>query len=389
MHVLSLLVVSTSAFRIYNVPVNRTGYETVLTDTRAHLFPGQPSHPHVFTSYGSQVQSDLPQGTVRNGLIEALHLACINHNTLKLSPDIIFFAILQAIVSMDPHQRKPTSSFSPPPNADHVVASRSKAWRKDVLWGRVVTALKDYVEPSYDPEVFDELNVPFSVAWPYVADLFPLFMRSHGPFSASPATTRNVDLTSSAKCEIPEIELEGTGQDWKHLRHKVKTLFSHLSLTDWEQNMEPIIDTFVSARHGVYNVTFWKDIYKRQAARDKSLVSGWINIFFPRRLTKEGLRYNGCFLNNLDYCQGHPLGSYPVMAMDYPFRMEHQGTRFPANVVFGSFGTVWDPEDATIAPAVDWAVFVGQAEPRMPPKNAAEYVTNAYPGYMTRMENIV
>jgi hypothetical protein len=81
-------------------------------------------------------------------------------------------------------------------------------------------------------------------------------------------------------CGIPEITLEGSAADWRHLRSKVDQL-EHYELDSWLRRLRPLCDQFVRAAEGEVDRAHWQNIYKLVDAYGGDTINGWIGQLFP------------------------------------------------------------------------------------------------------------
>jgi hypothetical protein len=81
-------------------------------------------------------------------------------------------------------------------------------------------------------------------------------------------------------CGIPEITLLGTVEDWQSIRQRVEN-FKSFGLEKWVNVLILVLDKFVAAANGKINLDFWRSFYKFDDISGGTLITGWINVFFP------------------------------------------------------------------------------------------------------------
>ena len=93
----------------------------------------------------------------------------------------------------------------------------------------------------------------------------------------------------STCCGFPSITLEGTVEDWRHLKRKTEWLIKNYTLKSLSEKWLPILtdvlDRFILTREGgEIDVEFWESFVKRGSTYGSggyTWISGWINVFFP------------------------------------------------------------------------------------------------------------
>lgn len=91
-------------------------------------------------------------------------------------------------------------------------------------------------------------------------------------------------------CGIPEITLEGTPEDWQKVLDKARYLRKY-KLDWWIDELEPLLEKFVSASKGDIDKEFWRNMFKYHTEDTygaPTIIDGWIVKFFP--YDKEGKR---------------------------------------------------------------------------------------------------
>jgi hypothetical protein len=95
-------------------------------------------------------------------------------------------------------------------------------------------------------------------------------------------------------CGIPEITLEGSPEDWEQLEARAEAL-GKFDLEWWLSALRPVLREFTAAARGEVREEFWRNIFsydlkplKCDPGLDKRLViDGWINCFFPYKVTED------------------------------------------------------------------------------------------------------
>merc|ERR1712003_433211 len=91
----------------------------------------------------------------------------------------------------------------------------------------------------------------------------------------------------STCCGFPEITLEGTVEDWQHLRSASASLIGRCTpefATSRGASLLPLLDKLVAARSGEVDASFWNSMCKRggtSGSGSRTWFNGWFKIFFP------------------------------------------------------------------------------------------------------------
>ncbi len=219
-------------------------------------------------------------------LVAALARAYAEHRPVCLSPDMIWLLIGQGI-------------------AHHINANAEELRRHFVRHAGQLTL-------SVRRDDFDK-GSPDN-PWSQVFGAFSAQIREHiGPnhelFAASFSTTGPAEKAASEIvlleamqryfhfllvkfiCGIPAITLEGTPADWQSIADRLEA-FAPAGMEWWLSRLRPILRQFRAAAQGDVDGPFWRSIYRiYQPDEPCSAHSamGWINLFFPYLIDKEGL----------------------------------------------------------------------------------------------------
>lgn len=83
-----------------------------------------------------------------------------------------------------------------------------------------------------------------------------------------------------AGCGIPSISLDGTVGDWENIRRRI-TKFRRYNLNDWVDMLDAILEQFVEAKKGNFDIAFWGKICHWEGDEFYTVpeLSGWITAF--------------------------------------------------------------------------------------------------------------
>ncbi|XXF80486.1 DUF4419 domain-containing protein [Myxococcaceae bacterium GXIMD 01537] len=206
-------------------------------------------------------------------LIAAVHHAFSDHRPLVLSPDIIWLTIAQGL-------------------ALHVVRN-AEALRLDLVkhQGRkqlVVARMElDFTSQEFCQGLIGDFSAQLRAHSTAIHDLVVCDFSTTGPVERVVSqvllmdTMREYfDYVVECICGIPTVTLEGTPEDWIHLKEKVAQL-PRYGLDWWARHLLPICDEFIRAAQGHANVAFWRALYKLREMYGGQLINGWICKLFP------------------------------------------------------------------------------------------------------------
>jgi len=157
----------------------------------------------------------------------------------------------------------------------------------------------------------------------------------------------------TTSCGIPEITLQGDPEDWKLMREKVSN-FSQLGMGQWVENIQMVLDNFVSASLGNEDRTFWESFYKRRGGSGGPFVTGWINLLFP---------YLAKGKNRVAWSSGNWMSGFscpkpqdfdPGMSKA-PFVWNYYMQEFDMEFLAGFVG-VQQNDDLLLTPEIGWVI---------------------------------
>lgn len=318
-----------------------------------------------------------------NGLIATVHEAFANERPLRLAPEHIWTAVIQAVAA---HVTTNAEALR-----HKFVAHQGKkeiCVRHDGLqlgqparspWHQILpqfeTALRDNV---VDGSFVDAVVTPFSTSTQVSRAVFSIALMD--------SLKEYFSYTVMTMCGIPSIELAGTADDWRALRARAAALCEHANLQWWAAELLPVLDEFVAACSGDISTEFWQRIYQRTGPEGSGTVpggSGWINVFFPYYVGKTGYAQRdsaGAVAQNMlrepafwngekryDHLCSSQINfeQYPSGATRVPFVWKYFDTDFDMTMCAG-FVTgvgVFNSAAGVVQPALCWAVAHGKPAP--------------------------
>jgi len=329
----------------------------------------------------------------------AMNTAYSNHYPIVLSPDMIWILILGGLanhVNASPEQLR--SKFVSHEGKLVLNVNRDDFARGDPEndWEGVFAEFSTKIRSHIGPETHDRIVCGFSTTGTAEqAAMEVALMDTLQSYFTYALTTA---------CGFPAMTLEGTVDDWKHLREKAAALIEY-DLDWWIPHLLPVLDHFITASQGTPDKEFWCDFYKRRSPGSGApRIHGHVNALFPyfggkrpsresllvdydlylrdgpaRRSKEQNAKMRKRFLKSLD-AGGHGLDTDTLRRNPYlgktelgvyegfttsdisttmssaPFIWQYYGTPLQMQFLAGFVGSTQDPESLAIRPAIGWAV---------------------------------
>jgi len=240
-----------------------------------HKPPANAEAPSCLIEASSHEDQQLVANVHIHPVLSAVHFAFNDHRPLALSPDILWLLVAQAFANhVNANAQELRSKFVRHSGAKTISVRRDHFVRgsSENPWPDVLEAFSGQVRECIGEETHDLLLPAFSttgVVERVVAQVTLLgAMKSYFKYDF---------LTV---CGIPQIELEGTIQDWELLVERTRAL-GGFGLKWWTDSLIPILNDFVAAASGQVNLPFWESIYKLRLGSGGPYVTGWVACFFP------------------------------------------------------------------------------------------------------------
>lgn len=208
-----------------------------------------------------------------NGLIATIHTCYDQHRPLLLSPDAIWLTICQAVsIHINKHfeQYKGKLFKNAAPVElrfrDDSLEYKSKSWVNIIKLLSKQT--QEYTRSDYYTFFVPKFSTTDNInTVAYQITMLECFRKAF------------VYIADSG-CGIPNISLSGEKKDWETILHQLDKL-SDLGLSEWGENIKPIIQEFINVYDGKIDKEFWQRIYKTASEYNATYISGWIIKFFP------------------------------------------------------------------------------------------------------------
>lgn len=283
---------------------------------------------------GSSQDTSLYRSPNSNSLYDAIHIAYSRHLKLILRPDDIWLAIvIQFGFYVNGHAEQLRHKLVP--HQDKIMLQDSTIdygmpGFVDAFAERMTLLIREHVK---DPALVDWLMPEFTTTTAHDKTVATMALMS--------TLKAYFNFGMSNLCGLPEVELQGTLQDWQTLRQKLNRLldFSIQEESDglndhdvgpeghpltamqrWHCMLSGILDEMVLSRSGLVNHEFWNScMYEHAYGSGDDVYSGWANAFVlfssqgnvgqeqhQRSLEGSGDSYNMGTRRDL---QGKPLGT--------------------------------------------------------------------------------
>lgn len=331
----------------------------------------QESHNIIATSFADAQCLGNPR---KDAFFRCIVEAYSKHKSIKLSPDMIWLLISQGFaryVNAHAEELRP-QLVNHEGKMDLVIASQKDLFSADTDWTKLVEGFSSQIDRHTKGHIAKILTADFSTTGPIerVASQVTLMESVKSYFEY---------LAIYLACGIPNITIEGTPDDWKHVLEKTKLLEGY-GLGRWTQSLEPILTEFIRAAEGQPNRKFWQEMVLRQPADklkggacslDKPTeLDGWVLKFFPDE--------NGLTPDHVPHNKEMPSERVRV-GFKYHVLDPMQGTvinETSMELVAGFIGTEVDTITNTLSPKIGWLVRKAQTDEEL--LNEFEEQNDAY-----------
>ncbi|MBO7476825.1 MAG: DUF4419 domain-containing protein [Salinivirgaceae bacterium] len=274
-----------------------------------------------------------------------------NHNSLVLSPDMVWLAICQGFsryVNAHPEQlRDLIVNHSDKKTLSLMV--ESDLLSDDTDWSKLIDGFMNVIAK----------NTKSDIAQTIVSD-----------FSTTGQTERiasQITLMETVKpyfdyeafymvCGIPTITLQGTPHDWQMVYDKAMKL-KQFCLEPWINELEPILSEFVRAAQENPDRNFWQRIVKERTSKmirgcsrepqKTDTYEGWFLKFFP---DENGNTYSRVLTN-----ESMPVDKVCV-EFNYIIANSAKTDTIRMELRAGFIGAQVDTDNAIVTPKIGWIV---------------------------------
>lgn len=219
----------------------------------------------------SNLTNSLVSSQVMNPFINSLHLAFAEHLIVKITPDVIWYLIIDSVAVYIKQNSEKMRNVFVDFNEKRTLKVKTAP---EFTWEEVISVFNDLLDKNTkhnDTNLFGMEFTTTSVESLTVSRLARMdSMQNYFTYEVY------------TFCGIPEIQLHGERYDWTLLIKKFNNLVSLIEdLKQWQVNLNEILNEFVRVYDGQIDEQFWRNIYKINGSSGKPWVTGWAINFFP------------------------------------------------------------------------------------------------------------
>jgi hypothetical protein len=300
-----------------------------------------------------------------NGLIHTLQYCYDQHRPLVLSPDVIWLAIIQGVsIHVNKNFTKLEKKLFKENKPKTLIARNDSLSFGAEHWENLINQLAQETK-SYTNEDYYSFFVPkFSTTSQIQTTAFQITLLN--------TYKKAFAYVGESGCGIPYIRLIGNKSDWEliyvHLDH-----LDLIGLTNWKNELKPLLKEFINVYDNKINTLFWQSIYKNMSDYNAFYISGWILKLFPyieqkagtgqydeeSELTRLDKKY---FENKFIYGNKHVLSNlstddFPsgIVDIDLTWNNYIDNETKKLKIYSGYFG-IKQHNDKGLEPLISWAI---------------------------------
>jgi len=312
-------------------------------------------HGLVATSFANE-QNLLNLG--RDAFYRCIVQAYANHQSLVLSPDMIWLLISQGFARyVNAHAEEMRSKLVSHEGKQTLIVITDRNLF-EAEWPKLIDGFGSQIDQFTKKDIAKTITANFTTTGPVerVASQITLMETVKSYFEY---------VVMMIGCGIPSITLEGTPDDWRNVLKKTKQL-EQFGLGEWTKGLEPILTEFIRAAEGKPRQQFWQGIVKKDRVKElvggayastgkTTQLDGWMLKFFPnedgltldsvphtKKMPSErvrvGFRYKECDEN------GKVIGDVPM------------------ELWAGFIGAEEDVATNTLKPRIGWLVRIAETD---------------------------
>lgn len=318
--------------------------------------PGEPNI--VATSFADE--KELRYLGKKDAFFRTVVTAYANHQSLVLSPDMIWLLISQGFaryVNAHPEELRP-QLVGHDGKMDLVVITPEELLTGNPDWEKIMGDFSDSIQKYTKGEIAKTIAADFTTTTPVtrIASEITLMESVKSYFEY---------VVMYLACGIPSVTLQGTPEDWQLVLDKAKRLKPY-GLTEWIEELEPILTEFVRTAKGKPDQLFWQRMVKevrlpklKGGGCDPSKpteLDGWVLKLFPNE--------QGVTLDKIPHTQNMPVDHVRV---DFKYQIidPAQGSvarETPMELWAGFIGAEEDTIANALIPKIGWLVRIDDEE---------------------------
>lgn len=282
-----------------------------------------------------------------HSFLQGLYQAYADHRPFVLSPDIIWLLISQGFAQhVNANSEILRHLFVQHQGKKELVVRNDylHADNPNSPWEDVFPEFAEQIGQYVSEDLIDTLSSNFSTTSPtsLIASQITIMEAVKSYFEYTVLTVG---------CGIPSITLEGTTEDWKNIKRKLKKL-SNYQLAWWTDRLEPIIDEFILASMGTINKLFWMDIFRFHRPDFYGVneqIDGWIKSFFPYDKHGVASDFSPILIDDMP-------DELVYVDFIWVIRNRPDAGTYPMQFVAGFTGLSQNHQTMALRPEIGWAV---------------------------------
>lgn len=310
-----------------------------------------PGEPAIVTS--SFADADNLGYLGKDAFFQCLITAYANHQSLVLSPDMVWLLISQGFaryVNAHPEDLRP-QLVNHEGQMKLTVKTTEDLFSGNPDWERIMEDFSDSIKKYTKGEIAQTLTADFSTTTPTtrIASDITLMesMKSYFEY-----------VVMRMACGIPTITLQGTPEDWQSILDRTKRLGKY-GLQAWVDDMVSILTEFVRTAEGTPNQKFWQSMVKKNQVEKleggacipskPTELDGWMLKLFPDE--------EGKTLDKVSHTKDMPS---EMVCVDFKYQVVTPDLTIleetPMELWAGFIGAEVDEEANTLTPKIGWMV---------------------------------
>lgn len=224
----------------------------------------------------------------KSGFFEAIFYAYYNHLPLKLTPDHVWIAIMQAVsLHITNKSEELRDRFVNFPDKKNLTVVIDPWTNSEADWQRGFQGFSTLINQNLIPEAQGLVKPKFSTTTPLASAVCDVAIMD--------CFKNYFKYSLRGGCGIPRVTLTGTLADWQLLKSQAEKLIAYADLGWWLPYILPVLEEFVKFVQGTTNVKFWDCIIKPCPAAGSGnyfwkegyheRMSGWFSNFYPHTVT--------------------------------------------------------------------------------------------------------
>jgi len=292
-------------------------------------------------------------------LMETACEAFANHYPLGLKPDDFWKAILYGFaMHVDKNAEQLRSKFVAHEGKKQLsieVTHFSPGNGSTADWEKIFPQFSEQIQKNIvNPELHSTISGKFSTTT--VTD------QACHEIALMSAMKNYFSYKMYTKCGIPEITLFGQQKDWQDLYDRTKKLSDYMLpefSKRWLHCLLPVLQEFIDSFQGNPNKDFWNRMIKivkiGKGSGSYSVISGWINLFYPFLVKKEENTYIKKW-KDLSQEKGPEPEDFPQIMLSVPVIWNYLGKELDFHFHGGIIGALQDKTSKMIIPNSAWIV---------------------------------